>query len=163
MNSECCRLIDLTQRRDALRVDRFRAPHDPRDRLSVQIVALQIFRHPMGADDVVAGRAGDALERQLSRPDRAGSGLIVPDAGNCPTRSRIQAPGTADARRARRRGPGRSGRSGSAAGSSREARWRRLGTRLWPVLSCVMPHCALLGAVGSLSTPVGVHRTRKAL
>src|SRR4030095_14344178 len=26
-----------------------------------------------------------------------------------------------------------------------------------------MPHCALLGPVGSLTTPFGVHRTRKAL
>ena len=32
-----------------------------------------------------------------------------------------------------------------------------------PVLSWVMPHCELFGAVGSLSTPFGVHRTRKAL
>jgi hypothetical protein len=75
-------LIDLTERGETLGVDRPDAADDARDRLAIEIVALQILRHPVRAHDVVAGGARHAAERQLARPDRTGARLIVPDAGD---------------------------------------------------------------------------------
>ena len=77
-------LIDLTERGETFGVDRPDAADDARDRLAVEIVALQIVRHPVRAHDVVAGGARHAAERQLARPDRTGARLIVPDAGDAP-------------------------------------------------------------------------------
>ena len=75
-------LIDLAERGETFGVDRPDAADDAGDRLAIEIVALQIVRHPVRTHDVVAGGARHAAERQLARPDRTGARLIVPDAGD---------------------------------------------------------------------------------
>ena len=48
-------LIDVPQLRQPLGDDRPHPADDPRDRLAVEVVAEEILRHAVAADDVVAG------------------------------------------------------------------------------------------------------------
>ncbi len=64
--------------------DRPDAADDPGDRFAVEIVAEKVLRHPVAADDVVAGRPGDAVQGQVGTANRARSGLEVAEAGDAP-------------------------------------------------------------------------------
>ena len=82
---------DVVEDRQALLVLGVDAADDAADRFAVEIVADEILRQPMAAVDVVAGAAGDALQRSVRHARGVHAALHVGDANR-------RAPGNAEVR-----------------------------------------------------------------